>query len=1200
MYSKKALLIAPTSMVLVLGVVTVIWACFGSPVPPSCPQTIYLAKFVPGGVVIPPGGASFTAPVGVLPFVSWDVLNPSSCAQPTAAEVTLEATCTPAGGGAAFTIAPQTFAVATPTLPGAQPVPGGSLPFVIPAGTPASTCTIMGTYSVTFGGGGGGGVLAGTGDTNICLIEPSREVETIPRVDIRQILLETAATPGLQMFHQGDQAYVFFRMENNDLSHTATFHINSEGRQIAGLADGFTDDATAYDNGVFRISNDAGDVFPADIFTDMLPFDRIPGDPLSDDPGSIESTFVLEPGEIGVFGMAINSFGACADGSCNERNINAMVDLVPVGGGDTEFADVCGQFAYLVDNDLPPAYPGLTILDEIKVHPEVDAQWGPLRVFDPDGLLLDVTHLGNITEDLILSELLPGPAIQTTGDVLQEMFPDIAIPVTNTEERITVTGPPGSAQFEVFLFDQRDNFIQEHNIVNIFGVDQLQEPCAVPAVTYLDNAPTDVTLNLFEGCAPDSPVEILIPGEPPQTVLLDDLRNNPPPNFKSDNETCRTVSLPEGNNLDAPVILPDPPFIVDSFFDTGIDLRDIQVVDQFGAPVSDGTATLDGPGGVTLASPDITDGMVSVEIDPSLMTPGLGIGEWHVRIEVPGSLNATAEKPLVVPLQFRRLITPTTVNVTTASDPLIQVGDLFEIDLTLSDSGDPLLGAECLIGIDHPDDLDFTLPDGSPFALDPFDAGTPGDEVDRLRDRFGGAEVDPCLDGSRRCATLALGDGEAFEATIFADGFDSSDASVWASVCAADNAVETTRSETPFGVLDADKRLPVITEEELRQAIELFNDDVVFEEKTIGLVSERFGILEPLPPARGTYFFDEFESFRKGAAAAVTLDGSGCASPCSGLVIEGDGGGVNGIRFENFPDNGVVLAGDGVLVTASAFAGNGLAGLRIEGSGHTVGGSLETGNVFTGNGGPGVAVASGTGNRITHNTFAGNGGLGIDLGDDGVTMNDDGDADGGANLLQNFPVITSALIANSTALDGTLDGAANTSFLVQFFAGDACDASDHGEGARFLGETLVATDATGNAAFSVTVDSTAAIGQFVTATATNDGTGDTSEFSVCFEVVSGVASEAGEEIPETYALFANYPNPFNPVTTIRYAVPKPGRVRLAVYDVLGREVALLVDAVKAPGTYDVVFDARGLPSGAYLYRMRGEGFVATRSLTVLK
>ena len=64
------------------------------------------------------------------------------------------------------------------------------------------------------------------------------------------------------------------------------------------------------------------------------------------------------------------------------------------------------------------------------------------------------------------------------------------------------------------------------------------------------------------------------------------------------------------------------------------------------------------------------------------------------------------------------------------------------------------------------------------------------------------------------------------------------------------------------GKPEEEKKEPVISEEDLRKAIEIFNDDGEFDEKTIGLVSERFGILDPLPPARGTYFFDEFESFR--------------------------------------------------------------------------------------------------------------------------------------------------------------------------------------------------------------------------------------------------------------------------------------------------------------------------------------------------
>ena len=150
-----------------------------------------------------------------------------------------------------------------------------------------------------------------------------------------------------------------------------------------------------------------------------------------------------------------------------------------------------------------------------------------------------------------------------------------------------------------------------------------------------------------------------------------------------------------------------------------------------------------------------------------------------------------------------------------------------------------------------------------------------------------------------------------------------------------------------------------------------------------------------------------------------------------------------------------------------------------------------------------------------------------------------------------------------------------------------------------LGTADVATDATGNAAFTVVLDSTVARMDYVTATAT-DGGGNTSELSACVQVVTGVATEGPEEVPTEFTLDQNYPNPFNPATTITYAVPQASRVRLEVFDMLGRLVAVLADEQKAPGSYTVVFDARGLPSGTYVYRMTGEGFTQTRMLVLLK
>lgn len=116
----------------------------------------------------------------------------------------------------------------------------------------------------------------------------------------------------------------------------------------------------------------------------------------------------------------------------------------------------------------------------------------------------------------------------------------------------------------------------------------------------------------------------------------------------------------------------------------------------------------------------------------------------------------------------------------------------------------------------------------------------------------------------------------------------------------------------------------------------------------------------------------------------------------------------------------------------------------------------------------------------------------------GVTVNDAGDADAGANNLQNFPVVTSSIIQSGAAvIRGALNSTANASFRVEFFSNPSCDVSSNGEGQTFLGAVSVLTDVDGNANFSAGPLGPVSLGQFVTATATNDSTGDTSEFSQC-------------------------------------------------------------------------------------------------------
>ncbi len=97
------------------------------------------------------------------------------------------------------------------------------------------------------------------------------------------------------------------------------------------------------------------------------------------------------------------------------------------------------------------------------------------------------------------------------------------------------------------------------------------------------------------------------------------------------------------------------------------------------------------------------------------------------------------------------------------------------------------------------------------------------------------------------------------------------------------------------------------------------------------------------------------------------------------------------------------------------------------------------------------------------------------------------------------------------------------------------------------------------------------------------------------EAVSGTSEHAA-----SFELAQNYPNPFNPSTEIAYTVPGAGLVTLKIYDVLGREVATLVNEVKQPGVHQVRFDGSGLASGVYFYRLEIGTSVHTKSMVLLR
>jgi hypothetical protein len=89
-------------------------------------------------------------------------------------------------------------------------------------------------------------------------------------------------------------------------------------------------------------------------------------------------------------------------------------------------------------------------------------------------------------------------------------------------------------------------------------------------------------------------------------------------------------------------------------------------------------------------------------------------------------------------------------------------------------------------------------------------------------------------------------------------------------------------------------------------------------------------------------------------------------------------------------------------------------------------------------------------------------------------------------------------------------------------------------------------------------------------------------------------------VPESFELYQNYPNPFNPSTVISFRLPVSSRVTLKLHNVLGQEVATLVDELKQTGEYKVVWNAAGVPSGVYFYRLQAGSFIQTKKLLLVK
>jgi uncharacterized repeat protein (TIGR01451 family) len=234
----------------------------------------------------------------------------------------------------------------------------------------------------------------------------------------------------------------------------------------------------------------------------------------------------------------------------------------------------------------------------------------------------------------------------------------------------------------------------------------------------------------------------------------------------------------------------------------------------------------------------------------------------------------------------------------------------------------------------------------------------------------------------------------------------------------------------------------------------------------------------------------------------------GGAAAGAGNIISANLG--SGIFFSGTV-TGTLIQGNRIGTDASAAVAlandDGVAG-SISGTGASIGGAgAGAGNTIAFNMTRGVSLnaLAGASNTISGNSIFSNGILGIDLNDDGVTANDNCDADMGPNDLQNFPVLTSAASNGvTTTVQGTLDSIASANYVIEFFASPACDASGNGQGSTFLGSTNVTTDASCMASFTAVLPVSVAGGNVITATATSS-VGNTSEFSACVNVTAASA-----------------------------------------------------------------------------------------------
>jgi|GEM_PF-1127227 parallel beta-helix repeat protein len=385
------------------------------------------------------------------------------------------------------------------------------------------------------------------------------------------------------------------------------------------------------------------------------------------------------------------------------------------------------------------------------------------------------------------------------------------------------------------------------------------------------------------------------------------------------------------------------------------------------------------------------------------------------------------------------------------------------------------------------------------------------------------------------------------------------------------------------------------------------------------------------------------------ATYSNTIKGNYIGTDLTGTIALPNGG--TGILISESESN---LIGGVEPGASNLISGNGDSGLSVNSNSHSnvirgnfIGTDIS-GTEVLGNDGNGIfmgtgsrnnllgGIEEGAGNVIANNEFAGivigirpyptgtvvsgnsiynNGALGIDLSTntnypwtDGITSNDPGDADFGPNYLQNFPELLNVGVDDGGDLliqylvDSNV-GNSEYPIVVEFFLSD-----EDGEGQLFLYSNFytAANHEQGLKTIFLgpAINYGLEMGDYIVATAT-DAAGNTSEFSAMSELGDYVYIDDILEIPDSYVLEQNLPNPFNPTTTISYGLPESSDVSLVIYDLKGRVVQSYTEQDRPAGWVHYEWNgtnANGelVSTGVYLCRLEAGKYSKTIKMVFMK